>query len=141
MVKPLFPQGFSLFLMMHYLKSTYLISFFLLVSALAHAQKQINLEDASKSTGDSVTTCGKVYSARYFEGSQDAPTLLNLGAAYPNQLLTVVIYGEARKLFKEAPEVFFKDKNICVTGKITLYKDKPQIVIYRPEQIIESTSH
>ena len=79
---------------MHYLKSTYLLSFFLLFSVLAHSQKQIKLEDASKSIGDSVTTCGKVYSARYFEGSQDAPTLLNLGAAYPNQLLTVVIYGK-----------------------------------------------
>lgn len=113
----------------------------MLGSILVHAQKQIKLDEASKNIGDSVSTCGKVFSARYFEGSQDAPTLLNLGAAYPNQLLTVVIYGEARKLFKEAPEVFFKDKNICVTGKLTLYKEKPQIIIYKPEQISESANH
>ena len=126
---------------MHILKSAYLLIFFLLTGALVHAQKQIPLAEASKNIGDSVITCGKVFSARYFEGSQDAPTLLNLGASYPNQLLTVVIYGEARKLFKEAPEVFFKDKNICVSGKISLYKDKPQIVIYRPEQLVESVIH
>jgi micrococcal nuclease len=125
---------------MRILKNTYLLFFFLITGALVHAQKEIKLEEASKNVGDSISTCGKVFSARYFEGSQDAPTLLNLGAAYPNQLLTIVIYGEARKLFKEAPEVYFKDKNICIKGKVSLYKDKPQIVIYRPEQIVESIS-
>jgi DNA/RNA endonuclease YhcR with UshA esterase domain len=123
---------------MHNLKITYLLLICLFTSHISHAQKQISLADASKNIGDSVSVCGKVYTTRYFESSQDAPTLLNVGAAYPNQILTVVIYGEARKLFKEAPEVFFKDKNICVTGKVSLYKDKPQIIIYRPDQLIES---
>ena len=140
MVEPLFLQGFSLFLSMHYIKRTYLLFVLLFIGVFTQAQKQIKLEEATRNVGDSVSTCGKVYSSRYFEGSQDAPTLLNLGAAYPNQLLTIVIYGEARKLFKEAPEVYFRDKNICVTGKISLYKDKPQIVIYKPEQIVESAN-
>ena len=100
------------------------------------AQKEIKLDDASKFVGDSVNVCGKVFSSRFFANAQDAPTLLNLGAAYPNQLLTVVIYGNNRNVFSEAPENFFKDKEICVSGKIVLYKGKPQIVIYNKEQIM-----
>jgi hypothetical protein len=105
------------------------------------AQKEIKLDDASKFIGDSVKVCGKVFSSRYFANAQDAPTLLNLGAAYPNQLLTVVIYGNNRSLFTEAPESFFKDKEICVSGKIVLYKEKPQIIIYSKEQIQVSTKN
>jgi micrococcal nuclease len=100
------------------------------------AQKEIKLDDASKSVGDSVRVCGKVFSSRFFANAQDAPTLLNLGAAYPNQLITVVIYSNNRNLFSEAPEIYFKDKEICVSGKIVLYKEKPQIVIYNKEQIM-----
>ena len=42
----------------------------------------------------------------------------------------------ARQQFKNPPEVFFKDKEVCVTGKIILYKDKPEIVVYEEKQIV-----
>jgi hypothetical protein len=58
-----------------------------------------------------------------------------MGAAYPNQLLTVVIWADVRKDFDKAPEEFFMGKEICVSGKIELYHDKPQIVIKSKSQV------
>ncbi|MEI9912248.1 MAG: hypothetical protein WDO71_22900 [Bacteroidota bacterium] len=63
------------------------------------SQAVIKLEDVSKYIGDSVTVCGKVAGIRFMEQSKNQPTLINLGAAYPNQLLTVVIWGDLRKEF------------------------------------------
>ena|SRR5437764_7530782 len=117
------------------IKSVFLvISIF--YSSVLFAQKDIKLEEASKYVGDSVQVCGKIYSTRFFVNAQDAPTLLNIGAAYPDQLLTIVIYGNVRKEFTEAPETYYKDKIVCVTGKVSLYKEKPQIIIYSKKQVI-----
>jgi DNA/RNA endonuclease YhcR with UshA esterase domain len=101
----------------------------------AKAQTNIKLEDVSKHIGDSVTVCGKVADMRYFENSNNKPTLLNIGAKHPNAPLTVVIWETARALFTTKPENLL-EKEICITGRIILYKEKPEIVIERPEQII-----
>jgi hypothetical protein len=31
---------------------------------------------------------------------------------------------------------FKKDKEMCITGKISLYKEKPQIVVYSEKQLV-----
>jgi hypothetical protein len=111
----------------------------LMLSAFcSFSQRQINLKDAAAYNGDTVLVCGKVFGGRYFSGSKDSLTLLNLGAAYPNQQLTIVIGPEARRAFKDAPEIFFKDKQVCVYGRISLYNNKPQIVLYHQDQLVEA---
>ena len=100
------------------------------------AQLEIKVEDAAKHVGDSVTICTKIFGARYFENSKNAPTLLNAGAKFPDAPLTIVIYGENRAAFKNKPEEYYPEKEICVTGKIVLYKEKPQIVVTSEEQLI-----
>lgn len=95
----------------------------------------IHLNEVAYFIGDTMTVSGKVFSAKYFSTSQSAPTLFNLGAAYPDQLCTVVIENKDRKNFIANPEAFYNDKDITVTGKITLYNHKPQIVITDKEQI------
>jgi hypothetical protein len=102
---------------------------------VSQSQDTIKLEDVSGHVGDSVKVCGKVAGIRYMENAKGQPTLMNMGAAYPNQLLTVVISSEVRKQYEIAPEELFKDKDICITGKIEIYRDKPQIVVSRKEQI------
>lgn len=109
--------------------------FSLFVVAAVTAQTSIKLEDVSKHIGDSVTVCGKVADMRYFENSKNKPTLLNIGAKHPDELLTLVIWENARALFTGKVEDLM-DKNICITGRIILYKEKPEIVIERPEQIV-----
>jgi hypothetical protein len=83
-----------------------------------------------------ITVCEKVFTAKVMDGSE--MTLLNLGAAYPNQTMTVMIKGEDRSKFKEAPEKAFKGKKICVTGHVIEYNGKPEIVVSDPSQIEEA---
>lgn len=109
--------------------------FCVVLTTAASAQMTIKAEDIGQHVGDSVKICSKVFSARYFEQAKNSPTLLNIGAAFPNQLFTVVIWSEVRKQFKTAPDVFFLNKAVCVTGKVELFKDKPQIVLHDKEQI------
>lgn len=99
------------------------------------SQTIIELEEVGKHIGDSVTVCGKVSGGRYLEQSKGKPTFLNLGAAFPNHTLTVVIWNDLRKKFEKAPEVLFNDKLICVTGRVELYKGKVQIVVRRREDV------
>ena len=109
--------------------------FYLFIIATITAQTNIKLEEVNKHIGDSVTVCGIVASMRYFENSKNKPTLLNLGAKYPDELLTLVIWEKARALFTANVDEF-KGKNICATGRIILYKGKPEIIIDRPDQIV-----
>lgn len=117
------------------MKPVYLTIFAICIAGILNAQTTIKLEEVSGHIGDSVTVCGKVDDMRYFESSKDQPTFLNVGGKYPNQLLTVVIWGAVRKQFTGKVEDL-KNKNICITGRIILYKEKAEIVIERPEQVI-----
>ena len=103
----------------------------------AYAQKEIKVEDAKNHIGDSVTICTKIFGGKYLENSKGAITLLNAGGNYPNAPLTLVIPGDSRKQFKNKPEDYFANKAVCVTGKIELYKNNPQIVISIEWQIRE----
>jgi hypothetical protein len=88
---------------------------------------------AALNTSDT-TICDKVYDGKYLEGSQI--TFLNVGGAYPSQKFSVVIKGSDRDKFKAAPEKMFAGKTICVTGSITMYKGRPEIVVNDPKQIV-----
>jgi hypothetical protein len=106
-----------------------------LFSAVVFSQQEVKLEDISKHVGDSVKVCAKIYGGIYLDRSKGTPTFLNAGGAYPNDLLTIVIWENSRKEFKDKPEEFYKNKNVCITGKVELYKEKPQIVVHEESQL------
>ena len=87
--------------------------------------------DIAKHVGDSVIVKGKVFSSRAV--SNGKLLLVNLGGAYPHQLLAVVIGEDVQKLLKEALKAELLE--LSVAGKVELYKEKPQIVIKDPAQI------
>ena len=97
----------------------------------AFCQTKISIEDASKHYGEKVTICSKVYGTKALE----KVTFIDLGAAYPNSLLTVVIFAKDRTNFKEAPDAMYNDRNICVTGVVKPYKGKPEIIVSSPDEI------
>ncbi len=117
------------------MKQTITFLFSVLFSLITYAQATIKLEDVLKHVGYSVTVCGKVAGGRFLEQMENSPTFLNLGAAYPNQLLTIVIWKEIRGQFETVPEDFYMNKDICITGKIILFRERPQIVLYKKEQL------
>jgi DNA/RNA endonuclease YhcR with UshA esterase domain len=108
-----------------------------LVSVLVQpslAQKKLSATEAKDHIGETATVCGSVASTRYAASTRGQPTFLNLDKSYPNQIFTVVIWGSNRSKFG-APESEYKGKRICVTGKITEYRNVPQIIAERPQQI------
>lgn len=84
--------------------------------------------------GEKATVCGKVASTRYAATTRGKPTFLNLDKAYPNQVFTVLIWGESREKFG-TPEATYLDKQICATGKIAQYRNAPEIVVTEPRDI------
>lgn len=98
------------------------------------AQKKLTASEAKEHYGETATVCGGVVSTRYAESSKGQPTFLNLDKPYPNQIFTVVIWGNNRSKFGK-PEDDYKDKKICVTGKITAYAGLPEVIAEDPKQI------
>jgi len=81
--------------------------------------------------GDSY--CDVVRGGKYFDNS--GMTLLNLGAAYPNSTMTVVIYKKDRSNWSDDPIKLYDGKKICVTGKQITYQGRPEIVVGKPADI------
>jgi hypothetical protein len=81
---------------------------------------RITVKDIGKFMDRMVSVEGKVYSSR----DMGSMILLNLGAAYPNQLLTVVLRGVAKN-----SGIALDGKTVTVVGKVIDYKGKPEIII------------
>jgi DNA/RNA endonuclease YhcR with UshA esterase domain len=96
----------------------------------------LNPEDAVGHIGETATVCGVVASAKYETNTQSQPTLLDLGKPYPNAAFTAVVYGNNRQKFG-SPETSLRGKRICVTGLISDYRGKPEIVLTEPSQLTE----
>ena len=86
--------------------------------------------------GETATVCGVVASAQYEADAKSQPTLLDLGKAYPNAVFTAVLDGNNRPKFG-TPETSLRGKRICVTGKISDYHGKPEIVLTDPSQLAQ----
>ncbi|HVZ97118.1 MAG TPA: hypothetical protein VG847_09605 [Chitinophagaceae bacterium] len=99
----------------------------------AFSQTKIDVQNASSHIGEQVTICSKVFGTKYLDRS--GVTFLNLGAAYPVSPLTVVIFKKDRAHFPTPPEQLYADKKICVTGKITVYNGKDEIIVSKPDAI------
>jgi hypothetical protein len=117
---------------MHSLKLS--IFMLLLVCPIAACAAPLNPEEAASHVGENATVCGLVASARYAAQATAAPTFLDFGKPYPNQIFTAIIFGSDRAKF-EAPELSLREKQVCVTGALFLYQGKPEIVLRDPKQL------
>ena len=106
------------------------------VSALSQGNKKIPAAEAGQHVGEQATVCGVVASSRYLSNSRSRPTFLNLDRPYPDQDFTVLIWSDDRPKFGNL-EGTYLNKNICVSGEISSYRGKPQIVARYPSQIHE----
>lgn len=88
---------------------------------------------AAHHIGKHSTVCGRVASTRYASSAEGQPTFINLGKAYPDEVFTIVIWGDDRARFSVPPETWHG--RLCVTGKITSYQGEPQIEVSDPAQI------
>ena len=105
-----------------------------LLAGVGYAQTSISAAEAKSHVGERATVCGEVASTRYAARTRGNPTFINLDKPYPNQIFTVLIWGTDRPKFGD-PEELYRNKHICITGKISDYKNVPEIVAYEPTQI------
>jgi hypothetical protein len=113
-----------------------LVIFFLFAN-IVFAADTISPEDAINHIGQQATVCGNVSSTHFSSRSKGQPTFINLNRPYPNQIFTVLIWGSDRSKFPGAPENYYSNKRICVSGKIQQYKGAPEIVVKSANQISE----
>ena len=106
---------------------------FVSFAAACNAQS-ISPKDAEKYVGKTATVCGQVASAIYLDRARSKPTLLNFEKPYPDHVFTAVIYGDDRPKFG-APEKACLKKDVCVTGEVSKFQNKPQIIVKDRNQL------
>jgi len=101
-------------------------------------QDSIPWSEAKNHIGKRLTVYGPVVSTFYHKEGKGRPTFLNIGNPHPNpDRFTIVIWGDKRDNFSQAPEVYYSNKTIYVYGLIEDYKGVPQIIVDSPDQIKE----
>ena len=106
------------------------------VTISAFSQTEIKVDDAKNHIGETVKICTKIFGGKFFE--KDSLTLLNAGGFYPDAPLTIVIRGKLRDELNMSEE-YYKGAEVCIMGKLEMYMEKPEIVIFKKEQIEEQS--
>jgi hypothetical protein len=119
------------------MKKVIFIFAFVLMAPSAFCANNISPQDAKHYIGQQKTVCGTVVSTRYAAKIKGQPTFLYLNKPYPDHIFTVLIGGFDRSKFHKSPEKFYKNKKICVFGRIEQNKGIPEIIARVPSQITE----
>jgi DNA/RNA endonuclease YhcR with UshA esterase domain len=98
--------------------------------AIAETLPNYTPEEAAKHVGETAIVTGRVDS---FHQSGKGNIFLNMGGAYPNQAFTAFIPSGSAAQFPNAQQ--YDGRTVGVTGKIQLYKGKPEIIVNSPSQI------
>ena len=96
----------------------------LLVSSASFAQ-EIPAAEAAKHIGENATVCRTIASEHTATSAKGTPTFINLDRPYPNQVFTLLIWGDDREHVGKVPE----SGRICGVGVITEYRGSPEIVL------------
>ena len=96
---------------------------------------KVTIHNAGQFVGIEATICDKV-SDVYKPSGDNKMIYINFGGKYPDQIFTAVIFPKDQPKFPYNPVEVFKDKNVCITGKITEYKGKAQMVLNVPTQVL-----
>jgi hypothetical protein len=104
----------------------------LFLAALGFAQdnKIYSASEAAKHVGETATVTDKVTGVHE---SKTGHIFLNMGGRYPNQVFTAFIPKDSADQFPNAKEL--NGRTISITGKIVLYKGKPEIVLDDPSML------
>src|SRR5215469_17660636 len=88
--------------------------------------------------GHTAKVCGVVASAVYEASSRAHPTFVTVvDADQPNasRTLTAVIYGTDRAKFGVAPETALQGRRLCVTGFVSFFRQRPEMILSDPRQL------
>jgi hypothetical protein len=106
--------------------------------AYAAGAVTVSPADAMGQVGHAAKVCGVVTSAVYDAGARAHPTFVTLVSPdQPSaaQALTAVVYGTDRAKFGGAPEMTLQGQRICVTGVVSLFRQRPEMILSNPAQV------
>jgi DNA/RNA endonuclease YhcR with UshA esterase domain len=87
---------------------------------------------AATHIGETATVCGKVAGTHR---SSRGNSFINLDGVYPNQPFTAFIPASSASIGIDLRSL--EGKTLCVSGKIALYRGKPEIIVTSKDQIRE----
>ena len=94
--------------------------------------------DVMGQVGHTAKVCGVVAWATYEVNYRAHPTFVTmLDPEQPNALhaLTAVIFGDDRAKFGGAPEAALEGQRICVTGFVSFFRHRPEMILTHPSQV------
>lgn len=89
------------------------------------AQPPLSAAEAAQHVGENRTVCGAIVNEYTAATSHGNPTFVDLDQPYPHQIFDLVIWGDN----KDDVGSFPKSGKICASGKIILYKGRPEILL------------
>jgi hypothetical protein len=95
------------------------------VALIPAASQTIPSTDAKNHIGEKATVCGLVVSNSTAAQSQGTPTFIDLDKPYPDESFTVVIWQRDKAAVGTLPS----SGQLCVTGTITDYRGRAEIVL------------
>ena len=122
---------------LRHLTALFAVSLLGVSSAFWGQDKKLTTREAKYRIGEQATVCGRVASGRHTRAPGN-PTFLDLDKAYPNQTFTVLIWGKDRAKFRD-PEETYRNKKICVTGRVGSDRGEPEMIISDPSQLSRDT--
>ena len=108
---------------------------FALTAHAINAQILVHIDSVSAHIGYDVTICENVSDA-FKPAGENKLIYINFGGKYPNHKFTAVIFPKDQPKFPYDPVNVLKDKNVCITGKISEYKGTAQMVLNDPAQLV-----
>ena len=118
------------------MKRILFLSAFLIAIGSPFAKAEVlTCGQAAQHIGEVQTVRGVVVSTIFSVKTKGQPTYLNFDKPSPDTVFSVLIPPADRSKFASPPEEMFNGKTVRVTGKITTYAGKPQIVVNDPAQI------
>ena len=109
---------------------TFLALLAIVAFAFAQSPGNYTAQEAAKHVGETATITDNVDGVHQ---SGKGNIFLNMGGKYPNQAFTAFIPSSSAAQFPNAQQ--YEGRTVAVSGKITLYRGKPEIIVTSPSQL------
>ena len=81
--------------------------------------------EAAQHVGELRTVCGEIVNIHMASASHGTPTFIDIDEAWPHQVFDFVIWGDDKDTVGRFP----KSGKVCASGKIILYRNRPEILL------------
>jgi len=95
----------------------------------AGSPAEVTWQEAENRVGEVVTVVGTVVN------TYDTGKVTFLDFTHERGRFVAIVFADDYEQFAEPPATAFRDKRVAVTGKVQLYRGRPEIVISGPDQI------